>query len=620
MRIVLRLVFHVACVLAISCSALFAQPVSVNGTVSSVYLPVRNALVTFIDEQDTTRTYSAITDTTGGYVLDVLLEVTGSGTLPATFELKQNYPNPFMTETSIGYQLSSSTDVHVTIYDILGRVVKHFDGGEQRPGAYDLQWDGTNALNRKVATGIYFCRLQTKEGSQVRKMLFGMGEPGLPSFRPDLSTGRSPVGAPAAPSVASGTYSVRIENSDSTFPPITSRTFTGLTVSNDTTLNFTVNTTNFFPAVVNRDSTRQLIRGFGGANILPWRPDLTEADVAKLFGTGTGDVGMSILRLRIPTTSAEFAPQVITAQRALAYGATIMASPWSPPAAMKSNNNIVGGRLNDTSYASYALHLKSFVDFMATNGVPLYAVSVQNEPDVTVTYESCDWNADEMRTFARNNASVIGTRVIVPESFNFNHTISDSVLNDSLAASHVDIIGGHIYGGGLVPYPLAAAKGKELWMTEHLVLDTLWTDALGTAREINDCMNAGMNAYVWWYIKRFYGPLDENGAVTRRGFAISQFARFVRPGATHVAATPIPRALVDVTAYRRNTSTVIVAINRNTTAVSQTFIVRGGNAPSFTPYVSSPTKNCVGEGAVAVQAGAFTFPLEPQSVTTFVSN
>jgi len=58
-------------------------------------------------------------------------------------------------------------------------------------------------------------------------------------------------------------------------------------------------------------------------------------------------------------------------------GATIIASPWSPPASMKTNNNLVGGELSEDAYDDYAAHLKSFVDFMANNGVPIYAVSVK---------------------------------------------------------------------------------------------------------------------------------------------------------------------------------------------------------------------------------------------------
>jgi glucuronoarabinoxylan endo-1,4-beta-xylanase len=360
-----------------------------------------------------------VTDTLGNYQLTVLTDVGPVENLPKEFELQQNYPNPFLTSTTIGYQLSTPRDVQITIYDILGREVKRFAPGNQQPGLYSLQWAAESDVSRRVATGVYFYRLQTKNGAEVKKMMYGMGEHG-PSRSSQTFFQPAKPGEPPVPAfLPSGVFTVRVQSSDGTFPPIASIQFGSFEIHSDTTIDFTARTVNFFPAVVYVDSVLQHIRGFGGANILPWRPDMTESDVATVFGAGSGQIGLSILRLRVPYSQSEFAQQVITAQRAMSYGAIVMASPWTPPAWMKSSSNIVGGRLNDTSYASYALHLKSFVDFMASNGVPLYGISVQNEPDISVTYESCDWNAQEMLTFVRDNVSVIGTRIIVPESFNF---------------------------------------------------------------------------------------------------------------------------------------------------------------------------------------------------------
>ena len=137
--------------------------------------------------------------------------------------------------------------------------------------------------------------------------------------------------------------------------------------------------------------------------------------------------------------------------------------------------------------------------------------------------------------FMKTNAQAVGARIMMPESMNFNHALSDPTLNDPAAAANAGVIGGHIYGGGLASYPLALARGKEIWMTEHLELDTTWTAVVGTAKEIHDCMTAGMSAYVWWYIVRFYGPILENGQVSKRGYVMSQYARFVRPGDRRIA-------------------------------------------------------------------------------------
>jgi glucuronoarabinoxylan endo-1,4-beta-xylanase len=381
-------------------------------------------------------------------------------------------------------------------------------------------------------------------------------------------------------------------------------------------------------AVIYVDSVQQVIRGFGAANIRPWRPDMTAAEIQKAFGTGPGEIGFTILRLRVPHQTNEFALNVPTAQAAHAMGVTVIASPWTPPASMKTNNNIVGGRLAEASYATYAAHLKSFVDYMADNGVPLYAISVQNEPDVNVTYESCDWNASEMVQFVKEHGASVGTRLIAPESFNFNPTIADAILNDTAAAANLDIVGGHIYGGGLAPYPLAAEKGKDFWMTEHLVLDTSWTAVLATGKEINDCMLAGMNAYIWWYIVRFYGPIDDGegdgieGDVTKRGYVMSHFARFIRPGYARVYTRPILRRTVYVSAYRGESRYVIVAVNISSSPVEQKFFVqdRPGGTAVFTPYVTTETLNVGKESDIEMTNGSFTVTLDAASITTFVTD
>ena len=373
-------------------------------------------------------------------------------------------------------------------------------------------------------------------------------------------------------------------------------------------------------AYIDLNKTHQIIKGFGGVNMPGWIPDLTADQVQTAFGTGTGQIGLSILRIRVPFDETKFGLEVPTAKLAGSYGAIVFATPWTPPAFMKSNNDIVGGFLNDGSYADYAAHLKSFADYMSANGAPLYAVSVQNEPDVSVNYESCDWNAPQMLKFVKYNAPSVGNKIIVPESYNFNHVISDAILNDPVAAANVSIIGGHIYGGGLSSYSLAAEKGKEVWMTEHLDTDTSYVAVLRTGKEIDNCMYFGMNAYVWWYIRRFYGLIDENGKVTKRGYVMSHYARFIRPGYVRVDATGNPRELVFATAYKKGSKLVIVSINEGVSSINQRYIILNGTVNSVTPYVTSCSKNCKQEINIAVSGGSFYAALDPLSITTFVSD
>ncbi len=388
--------------------------------------------------------------------------------------------------------------------------------------------------------------------------------------------------------------------------------------SKDDTINGPTENNEPGTAYIDLANTQQVIRGFGAANILPWRPDMTVDQVDKAFGTGAGQLGFTILRLRVPPDTSEFAMQIATAQLAHALGVKIIASPWTPPASMKTNDTIVGGELKTGSYSAYAAHLKSFVDYLSNNGVPLYAVSVQNEPDVSVTYESCDWNATQMLNFVKNNAPSIGVKIIADEASNFSHTITDAILNDPVAVANLSIVGGHLYGGGLASYPLAKSKGKEVWMTEYLDLDTTWAHVLNTGTQINDCMVAGMNAYIWWYIVRYYGPIREDGTVMKRGYAMSQFARFIRSGYTRVDATANPQTYVYVTAYTNGTKVVIVVVNEGSSIV-QAFSIRNGSVTAVTPYVTSSTKNCDKENDITISSGKFTKSLDAYSITTFVS-
>jgi len=140
-------------------------------------------------------------------------------------------------------------------------------------------------------------------------------------------------------------------------------------------------------------------------------------------------------------------------------------------------------------------------------------------------------------------------------------------------------------------------------------------------------MAANMNAYVWWYIVRFYGPIDDGnfnsnstGKVTHKGYVMSQFARFIRPGFYRVSATTSPVSNTYVTAYEDGTKVVIVALNMGSNPLTLPFTVEGGTASSFTPYVTSSTENCAKGDSITVSNGSFTAALEASSVTTFVSN
>lgn len=378
-------------------------------------------------------------------------------------------------------------------------------------------------------------------------------------------------------------------------------------------------------AVINRDDKKQIIRGFGAATVFRLNTPLNDAEMDLLFNNGPGELGLSILRIRVASDQNPTARAIELehAKGAKERGAKIIASPWSPPARIKTNNSLIGGQLKLESYDEYALYLNDFVEYMAENNAALYAVSVQNEPDIEVDYESSNWTSGQLHNFVLNHADKIkNTKVMAAESFNFNHAMTDPILKDPAALENIDIIAGHIYGGGLTDYPLAREKGKEVWMTEHLDTKTTWDAVFATAREIHKSMAiANFNAYVWWYAKRFYGPIDEEGVVTKRGVILSHYSKFIRPGYYRIAATVNPKENVFVSAYSGDEATVIVAINTGIKPVAQQFALKNGSEDSFIPYTTTKTENLVPQTIIEVDAeiNAFKALLPPQSITTFTS-
>lgn len=379
-------------------------------------------------------------------------------------------------------------------------------------------------------------------------------------------------------------------------------------------------------STIDFSNEQQTIRGFGAATAFRLESPLNNSDMDLLFGNNQGQIGLSILRIRVASDDvpAERSVELNHALAAKARGAIVVASPWSPPVRMKTNNNLVGGSLKTSSYAEYATYLNDFSKYMRANNAPLYAISMQNEPDIVVTYESCDWTPVQITDFLKNNGAAISdTKLIAAESFNFNKNTSDPFLNDAAAAANVSIVGGHIYGSGLDDYPLAKSKGKEVWMTEHLVLETTWDAVLGTAKEIHDCMaTANFNAYIWWYGKRYYGSVGDDGIVTKRGYVMSNYAKFIRPGYVRIGATKNPKSSVFVSAYKGEGKTIIVVVNTGNDITNQQFAFKNTTVASVTPYVTSETVNLGKQAIVNVNAsiGAFSYSLPAKSVTTFVSN
>ncbi|MGW4213501.1 glucuronoxylanase [Lentzea sp. NPDC004789] len=379
--------------------------------------------------------------------------------------------------------------------------------------------------------------------------------------------------------------------------------------------------------VVEPSNVQQTILGFGGMNHTVWISDLTAAQRETAFGNGAGQLGFSVLRIPVHEDRANWSREVATAKRAVELGAKVFASPWNPPASMTETFS-GGKRLRYSSYGAYAQHLNDFVTFMANNGVNLYGISVQNEPDYAQEWTA--WTSGEMVRFLRENAGAIKTRVIAPESFQYRKNFSDPILNDSAALANVDIIGAHLYGTRTAdfPYPLFREKGsgKELWMTEVYYPNStdsadLWPQALDVGEHIHRALVDGrFQTYVWWYIRRSYGPMREDGQISKRGANMAHFSKWVRPGYSRITATANPQANVYISAYKSGARIVIVAINKNTSPLDHVFTIRDIGSATASTWLTNASANLARYNDFTVSNGTFNAQLPARSIMTLVLN
>ncbi|AZK45291.1 carbohydrate-binding protein [Paenibacillus lentus] len=385
-------------------------------------------------------------------------------------------------------------------------------------------------------------------------------------------------------------------------------------------------------AVIHLSAEKQTIRGFGGMNHPAWIGDLTAAQRETAFGNGPNQLGFSIVRIYVDDNRNNWNREVATAKKAIEHGALVIASPWNPPSDMvetfNRNGDTKAKRLKYDKYAAYAQHLNDFVSYMRNNGVDLYAISVQNEPDYA--HDWTWWTPQEMLRFMKENAGSINARIIAPESFSYLKNISDPILNDPQALANMDILGAHTYGTPFsnFTYPLFKQKGagKELWMTEVYYPNSdnnsadRWPEALDVAHHIHHNMvDAEFQAYIWWYIRRQYGPMKEDGNISKRGYAMAHYSKFIRPGYVRVDATKNPDTHVFTSAYKGDNKLVIVAVNRGTTAVNQNFVLQNGTAASVSRWITNSSSNLTAGTPLDASSGSFFAHLPAQSITTFVA-
>ncbi len=308
---------------------------------------------------------------------------------------------------------------------------------------------------------------------------------------------------------------------------------------------------------------------------------------------------------------------------------TMFASPWSPPAFMKTTNNMLkGGKLKPEFAASWAMYYAKFIKAYEKEGIPVWGISVQNEPMATQTWESCIYTAEDERDFLKNHLGPamkkagLGDRKIIVWDHNRDliYQRVNTILSDPEAAKYATHIGYHWYEpwSGGEPMFNNVKLVNETFPDKPLIFTEGCADSFKYER-INDWklgelygnsmihdFNNGTVAWTDWNIL-----LDEKGGPnhvgnfcfapvhgdTRTGeliytnsyYYIGHFSKFIKTGARRIAASPSRSALIS-TAFQNPDGTIsVVVMNKTDKEVPYFLWIEGQAAETKSPPHSIQT-------------------------------
>ncbi|MHC4741138.1 MAG: glycoside hydrolase family 30 protein [Planctomycetota bacterium] len=177
------------------------------------------------------------------------------------------------------------------------------------------------------------------------------------------------------------------------------------------------------------------------------------------------------------------------------------ASPWSPPAWMKTNKSMCGGRLDPQYYGVFAEYLARSVKAYQAEGLDIIAITPQNEPEYYPnTYPTCGWTAKEQRDFIRDHLGPVFAKHKLSTKIwcydhNFNHpNFPETILKDPGAAKYIDGTGFHLYEGkpSAMTWLHNKFPDKHVYFTEGSVFD------IGGAVEIVSYFRNWARCYNAW--------------------------------------------------------------------------------------------------------------------------
>lgn len=407
--------------------------------------------------------------------------------------------------------------------------------------------------------------------------------------------------------------------------------------------------------MIDPTKTFQEIEGIGGAltdaaaETFYKLPADKQNEILKAYYSPTEGIGYSLARTNInscdfssgsyvysevdDTTLAKFSiahdlefkiPLIKAAIKESGDNLKLFASPWSPPAWMKSNNDMLhGGKLLPEYFQTWADYYVHFINAYKKEGISIWGLTVQNEPAAVQTWESCIYTAEDERDFVKNymgpTLEKAGMSVVKLMVWDHNRGLmyqrAKTVLEDPDAAKYVWGTGFHWYTGDHfdnVRLVSEAFPDKKLLFTEGCVYpfnyDSLlnWNYGEVYGKSIVMDLNNGASGWTDWNIL-----LDETGGPNHVGnfclapvvgntktgevvymnsfYYLGHFSKFIRPGAKRVTCSSNDDNLLATAAVNPDGTLAVVVLNLNDMDMDYKVWVEGKAVSSKIPMHSIVT-------------------------------
>ena len=328
----------------------------------------------------------------------------------------------------------------------------------------------------------------------------------------------------------------------------------------------------------------QHIDGFGGTGMNgQWADVYTQAKVNMLWGKGKGQIGLNIMRVRINPNESNWGEYGNAIKWARKHGATVFATPWTPPKKYKTQNTNKyqndfgtwvwplyehtwggqgsnGGAIDPAHIDEYADFLERYRATMEKKGCPIDMISIQNECDYTPTatdngvehasYESCIYSPKEMAQMVKAARAKVDAKckIMGPETFGWGQSnYNKTLVGMADAVNNIDVWGNHLYGSNDWTYinTVTSKTKKPMWMTEFLIdydknkYNGEFSAEYEMIESLENAMKNGYSGYVYYNMLNDFFACNHGGSETelwKRAYVFSHYAKYAT-GKTRITSS-----------------------------------------------------------------------------------